>query len=433
MTRTLDRPVPPYALHHHPTLDALTVRPVILIEGPRTVAEWDDTPLEEWDNPLLEWDMDLVPGYLDATCDYQAVETAAGPPDDRGIFPASQATIQLANPTGTWSRFNTDGSPTAYGPGTKLIVLAHYNTPGTDWYVFRGTVTGWSDLGDHVEIEAHDAFADLAQPIGTYTPGVNGDTTVTRLNAIVAAAGRTGIPVAFAAGDVVLTAQATTQSPVDEMRTVSASDGGELFTDADGTVVYYRRTWRAGRTDQTLFPVISDNVCTADIRAWDTVLSTSDATVADTVILENVAKLHSQSPAGAIGRFILTATGLQYTTLTEGDTLASFMWTNQQTARVEVAEFDLYLHDPNQPDLYRAVEWRLFDKARFIHDYTAADGVARLDVNMLVSGIGHQITPDGWIMSVATGKANSFNQNNVWNPPGDPYVWDTVNTVWGYQ
>jgi hypothetical protein len=432
--RVADRPLPPIELHDDPRLDRWPMRPVIAIAGARDVAEWDDDPLEVWDDPMLEWDQDLVPGFIDATCHVQGVETETGNPDDHGQFSAGAAVIQLDNSSGDWSQYNFDGSLSGRGPGYELAIWARYRDTGDSWWMFRGTISRWDDLGDIVEVEAFDAFSDLAQPIGTYTPGANGQNPADRLLAILAAAGSTGIPHDFATGDVTLTAQETDAAPLEEMEAVTGSDGGALFVDVDGTLRSTRRTWRAGRADQTGVPVVAANVCTADNVVWDAVLSTNDSGIADTVILENIAKLRAQSPAGPIGRFVFTETDQQWTTQVEGDTLAAFQYSAQQGARVNVDGFDLYLFDPDQPDLYRAVEWRLFDLLRFLHNYHAADGgLARLDVNTIISTIAHTIVPDGnWVMSVATTKAVGSNQILVWNPPGDPYVWNTPGAVWGY-
>jgi hypothetical protein len=433
--RVADRPTPPIVLHSDPQLARWPLRPVIAIAGKRDVLEWDDNPLEVWDDPLAEWDEDLVAGFTDATCDCQGVETDVGPPDDSGLFPAGTAVIQLDNSAGAWARYNLDGSPANWGPGYELAIWVRYRDTSAEWWLFRGTINRWDDLGDVVEVEATDAFSDLAQGIGTYTPGVNGQTPAQRLAAVQTAAGKTGIPTRFSTGDVLLTAQSTDKAPLEEMQIVTGSDGSALFVDADGTLVSTRRNWRNGRTDQTAVPVVAANVCTADIVVWDAVLSTNDSAVADTVILENVAKTRSQSPAGAIGRFVVTEVDQQWTTQVEGDTLAAFMFAAQQGARVNVESFDLHLLDPDQPALFHAVEWRLFDVLRFLHDYRAAGGaMARLDVNTVITALAHSIVPgDHWVMTVATSKALGSNAPLYWNPVGDPYVWDTVGAVWGYQ
>jgi hypothetical protein len=377
--------------------------------------------------------MDVVEGFVDATCSTQGIETSTGPPDDHGLFPAGTAIIQLDNSAGQWAQYSSDGAMVGRGPGHELAIWARYHN-GQEWWIFRGTITRWDEIGDLVEVEAFDAFAQLAQPIGTYTPGANGQNPGPRQTAILAAAGKGAIPNSFAVGDVTLTAQQTERAPLEEMQVVASSDGGALFVDSDGTLRSVRRNWRNGRQDQTALPVAGANVCTADVVVWDAVLSTNDDSVADTVILENVAHLRAQSLPGAIGQFVYTETDQQWTTQVEGDSLAAFLLTAQSGARVTVDGFDLYLYDPDQPDLHRAVEWRLFDLLRFLHNYRAADGLtARLDMNVVIVALSHSIVPFGnWVLSVATSKAVGSNGMLFWNPAGDPYVWDTVGAVWGY-
>lgn len=384
--------------------------------------------------PTLEWDMDVVEGFVDATCFVQGVETDCGNPDDHGLFPAGSAIVQLDNSSGQWSQYNSDGSLAGRGPGHGLAIWGRYQD-GAEWWIFRGIISRWDDIGEIVEIEAFDEFSNLAQPIGTYTAGANGQGPDVRLAAILTVAGAGTYPHSFSVGDVTLTAQPTDASPLEEMQAVTLSDGGALFVDADGTLRSTRRNWRNGRADQTVFPVVADNVCTSDIVAWDSVLSNNDDGVADTVVLENIAGLRAQSPSGTIGRMVFTETEQQWTTQIEGETLASYLWAAQQAVRVNVESFDLYLYDPGQPDLYRAVEWRLFDVLRFLHDYRATGGaLARLDMNLLVTALTHSIVPFGnWVMSVSTSKALSANTLLYWNPDGDPYVWDSAGYVWGYQ
>jgi hypothetical protein len=433
MTRVADRPLPPIVLD----TDAFAgrpVRPVIAVQTRRPVAEWDD-PALEWDtDPMLEWDMDQVPGFLDATCDMQGAEWVTGNPDDHWNFDTSQAVVQLSNVSGRWSRFDTNGKQSYNGPGLELAIWTIDQDGQTCWQ-FRGTITRYDDTTDTVTLEAFDAFAPLAQPIGTYTPGAAGQTAATRLAAVMAAAGRSALPARFAtptAGDVTLTAQATTAAPLEEMQSVASSDAGVLFTDADGALVYLRRNWRTiGRTDQTVIPVASDNVCTTDFVVWDAVLSNNDDGLANTVIFENVAHLRAVAPAGVpITGVVFTETDHQWTTQAEGDTIAAIVQGAHNDPRVNVEEFAVHLFAPGT--YYTAARWRLLDTLRFLHDNHAVDGTIRLDVNTLVSTISHDVTADAWVMTVGTSKAMSSTGVLVWNPAADAYVWDTAGAVWGF-
>jgi hypothetical protein len=432
--RVADRPIPPIVLHTDPALARWPVRPVIAVAGRRDIAVYDDAPVEVYDDPLLEYDMDTVAGFVDATCDWQGLELETGNPNEHLDFPAGHCTVQLSNRTGAWSRFNADGTQSVNGPGFELAVWAHERDTGVDSWLFRGTISRWDDLtaDGTVEIEAFNAAATLAQPVGNFLPGVAGDTPGPRLAAIMAIAGRSSMPARLDAGTVTLTAQDTGRDPLAEMQAVAGSDAGALFADADGAVVYMARSWRNGRGDQPAVPVVSDNVCTAPIVVWDAVLSNSDDGQAQSVVLQNVAKLRAVAPAGGTPTGVVySETDHQWTTQAEGDTVAAVIYNSRQTAPAAVDGFDLYIWDTTQT-VWPAVRWRLLDLLRFIHDATAVDGIARLDINCQMVTINHDITPDGWIMHVATLPAQSWNTNLVWDPPGDPYVWDTAGAVWGF-
>jgi hypothetical protein len=128
------------------------------------------------------------------------------------------------------------------------------------------------------------------------------------------------------------------------------------------------------------------------------------------VVLENIAKL--QATAGDIatpGGYVIAFTDQQWTTQTEGDILAALLLENQQDRRINIEEFTLYLLDPVQPEMWKAVEWRRLDNLRFLHDQKVVGGLlSRVDVTTLIDSISHDITPDNWTMTIGTTRAQSF-------------------------
>ena len=435
--RTLDRALPPVVLDPD-ACAAWPVRPVIAIaQRTQPAYAWDDA-WATWNDPTPQvWDVaDTYPAWVDATCDFYGLELNTGDPDDHGIFPAAHLVVQLDNRTGKWSQYNADGSPARFGPGQTVAVWAHAADGSGNWWMAYTRVARWDERADDtIEVEAFDAFSDLAQPVGTFTPGAAGDLPGVRLAAIMTAAQATTTRTRFAAGVVHLTAQATDQSPLEEAEIVTGSDGAMLYGDADGTVVSTDRFWRAGRTDQTVEPVLSFNVCTAPIHVWDPILSTNDVGLAAAVVLENVAGLKATAATPAPpARYVLAEQDQQWTTQSEGDTLAAFILSMQQRARVALDDVDVYLLDPQQPTLWRAVDWRLFDRIRFLHDAKTPQGVTRLDVEMLIDTLSHSITPGGtWVMTVATTRALAYVAPVLWDT--STYVWNDPNplAVWGYS
>ena len=409
--RATDRPLPPIALDTVETIADWPVRPVIALYDPSFQDKWDDTTVK-WDEADSLWD----DGWRDATCAWTGMEIDSGEPDDSMLFPASRCVVQLDNRDGSWSTLNADGTH-RFGPATPLAVWAH-NATG-DWWLFSGLVSRYDQrTDDTVEIEAFDCFSELAMPVGTYTPGTNGQKMGARLSAVLAKSARPTIPTAFALGVVSLSAQETELSPLEEMQMVALSDGGVLFADSDGTLRAYDRSWPSGRADQTHIPVTSANVCSAEFVVWDAVLSSNDDSLADRVVLENVATpTELVAIAGAATGYVFALSDQQWMTQGEGDILAALYLDQMSPRQMSVEEFSLYLNDPHQPDIWEAVDWRRLDHLRFLHDQkTAGGGTIRLDVTAVVDGIIHEVTPEGWGMWVSTSKVRAFN---------DPVLYDT--------
>ena len=394
--RTADRPLPTITLDPGALAD-WPVRPVIAIEAisaPPYV--WDGGQL--WDTVGQVWDgVSGSAAWVDATCDFTGCEITFDRPDESNNFPAGQCVIQLDNRSGRWASYNADGSPTDYGVGQQIWIWADEQAGPGAWWMFAGRVARWDEQsGDVIEIEAFDYLSDLAQPGGTMTPGADADLPAQRLTAITALAAGLTARTRFATGTVRLTRQATERAPLEEMQVVAGSDGGILYGDSDGTIVYADRLWRNGRLDQTAVPVVATNVCTAPIVLWDPVLSTTDNALASTVTLENVAGLKATA----------SHPGLPYV--------------------LAIDTADLYLLEPG---LWPAVDWRRGDRIRLLHDSRTPTGTARIDVETVLITLAHSFTPDGWVMTIGTTRALAYYTRTTWDSGA---VWDDGVNVWGY-
>jgi hypothetical protein len=435
--RVADR-VPPAVTIHPPIGNPWTaswpVRPVLAIQQTTQPAyAWDDT-WATWNDPTpLVWDVaSTFPDWVDATCDMISIETQAGEADEHLHFDAAQLVAVLDNSTGAYSQYNADGSFARFGPGNQIALWAQ--TTSEKWWLFFGRVAVWNDLDATVEIEAFDVFSDMNQGIGTFTPGVADEQPAPRLTAILAALQLgTVARTRFDTGLVHLTRQATDQTPLEEAQAVAGSDGGALYGDADGTLVYEDRFWRAGRSDQVAIPIISINVCSAPVIVWDAIPSTSDQGIADAVILENIAKLRAVAQRSSTTRYVLSETGQQWTTQAEGDALATFLLGLQNRPRLRLDEFTLYLLDPDQPELWRAVDWRLFDRLRWLHNARTPQGTTRLDLEVIITAIEHNISAQQWTVTLRTSQALAYLAPILWDTAA--YVWDDSSpaAVWGYS
>jgi len=408
--RVDDRPLPKIVYDDVERIADWPVRPVIALYSTTFEDRWDD-PTVRWDEADSLWD----DGWRDATCASTGMEIDSGEPDESMLFPSTRCVVQLDNDDGTWSVLNADGTH-RFGPGSPLAVWAHNDDD--DWWLFSGTVARYDQRADDtIEFEAFDVFSDLAQSVGTYTPGTNGQKMGVRLPAIVAKSANPTVTTDFAVGIVGLTAQETELAPLEEMQQVVLSDGGILFVDVDGTVRAMDRTWPVGRPDQTHIPVTSSNVCSAEFVVWDAVLSSNDDGLADRVVLENMATPDPlQAVAGAAYGYVFTLSGLQWTGQAEGDALAALYLEQRAPRQLTIEEFSLDLNDPYQPDIWRAVDWRRIDHLRFLHNQkVAGGGTLRIDVTAVIDAVAHQVTPEGWSMFVSTSKVETFDTPTLYD------------------
>lgn len=402
---------------------------------PTAAYTWDDddarvvwdaaTGAYVWDDPALTTAM------LDATCAVHGVEIDYPAPDDLGRFPSASATITLANPTGAWSQYDTSGRLVYFAPGRNVQLWARI--AGADWWLFSGEVARWDERTDGtVEVEAVDAFTNLNQGVGEWDPGSFGQKPGARLAAICTQVAYPG-PTRFATGDVTLHSWRTTATPLEEMQAVALSDGGILGVDADATLVYLDRSWPVGRADQTTVPVLTDNICSGPVVVWDLTLATDDE-LANVVTLTNVEKVTAtaQDPASMTlyRRRTLEHDTDQWVTQAEGNTLAAALLARQRSASLRVDGFTLHLHDPTRNLWQTGIDLRRGDLVRLIRSQTAVDGPELVDVNLIVWGIHHAITPSAWTVEAATTRAVSSNAwwrwdqaGITWDDPTDPPVW----------
>jgi hypothetical protein len=277
-----------------------------------------------------------------------------------------------------------------------------------------------------VEVEAFDRFADLARPIGTWSPGTRGQLPHERLATILTNTAPT-VARRLDVGQVTLHAFDTTASPLEEAQAVAQSDGGYVVVDADGTILYRNRAWTGGRADQTEIRKFSDNVCGTRSMVWDARLATDDDVKATDVTLTNVEDVAARSTVP--GRlFAYTRKGDQWMLATEGQTLADAMIRRRSQSYLRVDGFTMHLLDPQQ-NLWRAgLDLRMGDLVRFLHDQATPTGTARLDLNLVVQAITHRITPEVWELDVSTTRAVGNNIIYRWDGPG--MAWDRAPAEW---
>jgi hypothetical protein len=412
--------------------------PAVVLDAVPTLARWPIRPVIAV--------ADGAGGWLDATCGFAGFELTVGPPDDHYDLPAAHLVIALDNRDGRWSTYNPDGTPARFGPGTAVRLWAAPQSPGAGrwdealwdeavwgetgavYWLFSGVISRADQAADDsVTWECHDVFSDLAQPVGTLTAGAAGDRPDARCTAILAAAGRSDVRTRFVPGAATLATAADDASPLDQLERAVSSDGGVIYTDADGTIRSADRHWRNGRTDQTSIWLVTDNACELAARAviWDPTISTVDAGLADRIALENTGGL--KAAAGTpTGRYVYTETEQLWRDQATGDQLAADLYADQRTARLSLDAATLHLFDPHQPELWQAVDWRLLDRLNFAHYQRAAGGGSTLiAVEVLIDSLQHAVTAGGgWQMTFGTTRATANRVTlNFWDTT--TYTWDS--------
>lgn len=403
--RVDDRPLPtfvPVEPEHLPWATQIH----LLIEAQTLAERWDD-PGIFWDDPRLIWDQAELTGDLtDVACDLAGIDVEHGPADGNELYPSGSIAATLVDPDGRYQRFNPDGTLLSWQIGKRIAVVAR--SPEDEWsWIFFGRVTSWSALSRDgtVEIEAFNLPHEL-DSIGKFTPGANGQNVAQRIAAILGASHALGTLTDLDAGDVTLTAQETERSPWEEIQTVATfSDGGIVFADADDTLRYFDRRWREGRDDQTKIWELSDNACDAEIIAWDTRLLTSDERLSTAVRLTNVAGLVADEELSTnpyqVAHVLVYPEPGQWTTQSQGDSLAHWLLDRSSTLIVDVDELTLYVHDVAQNLFPFARDVRLGDQIVFRHEYPIADGTTgELVVSAIVNMIRHSINANEWLLGL---------------------------------
>lgn len=418
----------------------------LAIEGVTyTSTVWDGSPPETWDDDTdgPTWDElgGEVAEFVDAICWLHGLTIDTGEPDWSTRYTAARLSATLDNRDGTWSRFSSTGSLLFYPPGRQVLVWAVID--GVPWWLFAGRVSTWTEVGTTVELEAFDAFSTLNVRLGEWDVGAAGDTPKERMAAILAMVGWTGHHFKIDVGDITCLARATSNSPLEELQAVAESDGGVLLMDADGAIGFGDRRWVRGRDDQPRPPkVLSGNIPDVDAVVWDLVLTIDDEHLSNLVSLTNDAAVapitvtaRNLLSEGQYGTFTLPEnrdTDL-WETAAQGQAVAEYLVDLRDEPTTRIGSASLYLHD-DRFDLWRlAIDLRRGDLVRLLHDTPAqGGGTLRLDLDLIVSAIRHEVTPESWVVTIGT--TPTVGSRYVGNWDETPFTWDHADdlNVWSY-
>lgn len=168
--------------------------------------------------------------------------------------PANVLNLTLNNRDGRFSPGNTSGPFVVAGTSKirpRIAVRVRATWSGTTYPIYYGFVTNWQDnlpfVGKDMiaTVQATDALSLLTlNAINGAAIGSNGDTCSTRIAAILTAA---AWPLSsnLDTGTNTLTIDSTNDSALSLLQNIAQSDGGLVYADVDGTLVYHGQTHRS--------------------------------------------------------------------------------------------------------------------------------------------------------------------------------------------
>jgi hypothetical protein len=203
-----------------------------------------------WDAAV--WDTDVwetAVEWVDVSCDWQGSTVVAGRNGPLDRYRAAHATIRLDNRTGDYNSWS-DATPWA-PPGSRHLGAGTLVRVGIDIdghprrHLFTGVADTWvhrrAEPDRWVELGCDDPLATLTLADLPEQPAQGaGETAGPRLQRILDANGLSSMPTRFDPGVVGLQATTLADDAWSLACLTADSDGGWLWADGDGTLVYYQ-------------------------------------------------------------------------------------------------------------------------------------------------------------------------------------------------
>lgn len=174
--------------------------------------------------------------------------------------PANVLNMTLDNRDGRFSPGNTAGPFVVAGVSKirpRVAVRVRATWSGTTYPVYYGFITNWQDNLPYVgkdltaTVQATDALSLLTlNAVDGSAIGTNGDSCSTRIAAILTAAGWP-LGSTLDTGTNTLTIDSTNDSALTLLQNIAQSDGGLVYADVDGSLVYHGQTHRSTATRST--------------------------------------------------------------------------------------------------------------------------------------------------------------------------------------
>jgi hypothetical protein len=233
-----------------------------------------------WD--MGRWDTDLweqATEWVDVSCDWQGTTIVGGRAGPLDRYRAARAVIRLDNRSGDYNAWS-DVTPWA-PPGSRHLGAGTLVRVGVDVdghprrYLFTGVADTWvhrrQEPDRWVELGCDDPLASLTLAnLPEQAAQGAGETAGPRLSRILAAHAMSSTPTRFDPGVVPLQATTLADDAWSLACLTADSDGGWLWADGDGVLVYYQGD--RDTTDprwKTPVMVIADDDTIPGALCWD--------------------------------------------------------------------------------------------------------------------------------------------------------------------
>jgi hypothetical protein len=396
-----------------------------------------------WDAAL--WDVDVweqATEWVDVSCDWQGTTIIGGRNGPLDRFRAARAVIRLDNRSGdfnAWSDVTPWAPPGSRHLGAGTLVRVGVDVDGQPRrYLFTGVADTWTHRragpDRWVELGCDDPLASLtlANLPAQASQGA-GETAGPRLRRILAANGLSSMPTRFDAGLVPLAATTLADDAISLADLTADSDGGWLWVDGDGTLVYYQgdRDTSDPRwsTPQLVFGD-DDNI--AGALCWDqspVLADNRDAVINHAAISAAGGTAHVADDVASQHRYQVRTFqrfDLIHTDDTWSQTLADKIVARMATGGTRPDTVAVTAHTDAEATALLGLQWH--DRVRLVmHDvgdvYAADAFLDAYQWNLAPVGVDREVRLN---VVMTLSPAVSFPAGGRW----DTAVWDT--DVWGY-
>lgn len=372
-------------------------------DGGAVVGVWDTA---RWDRPLTGTWSGLEPEWTAVDlCALLAFSMRRGRARAYDRFPASSATVTIADPEGTLSwDSDVDADSLDVRPGRELRATAFHVASGVDYPVWRGWLEaiedGFSPAGPPpARFTAQDALAQLAHiNLPESSPVGAGELSGARVHRLLDLAEWPEEWRDVDTGAVTMQATNLARTIADDLGVTADSEGGALFVDREGRVAFRDRDWLRTSPEATTIQATiggpAEDVCGAEYE----LIRTAGDVVNDVQVARSGGTMQRVENAASISAYRRrTWSRGDYVMETDADALALANRILTMRSGGQVRMTKLTIRGSNDQATWAfmlAVDYGWLLEVVYTSPLDPGVGWTR---RVHVQSVEHRVTPDEWI------------------------------------